>query len=139
MPHTCKALLLHCFDFRFVHDLLHYMKAHGLDRNYDDVGVAGSVKSLVDPKEPSDREFVLRQIETSKRLHGITDIYLANHLDCGAYGGKEAFADEQAEREKHVRDLKAAEKIVRDKWPELTVHSLFASITEKGVRVEELS
>lgn len=72
--HQCRAVLLHCIDFRFVHELLHYMKAQGLDRQYDDVGAAGAVKNLVDPKEPSDRDFILRQIEIAKSLHGISEV-----------------------------------------------------------------
>ena len=42
MAHTAQAVLLHCMDFRFIHEIVHFMKAAGLIDQYDDVSVAGA-------------------------------------------------------------------------------------------------
>lgn len=136
MSHAAKALVLHCIDFRFVHDTLHEMKRRGLDRQYDDVGLAGAAKCLVDPMQPHDPEVVLRQIELSKKLHGITDVYLINHLDCGAYG--KIFSSPAEELARHASDLAKAKAMVEAKSG-LTVHTLIARLTDNGVVFDEMS
>ena len=133
MSHSAKALVLHCMDFRFVHDILHEMKRLGLDRQYDDIGLAGAALNLVAPLEPFDKDAVLQQIDLAKKLHGITDVYLINHLECGAYG--KIFATPEEEHERHVSDLRQAQKLVVDQFG-LHVHLMIAKITEGVVSFE---
>lgn len=133
MSHTAKALILHCMDFRFIHEIVHFMKREGLIDQYDDLGLAGGAKNLADPTEPSDREVVLREIELAKNLHGVSTVYLINHRDCGAYG--KAFASPQAETERHNADLRKAKDLLKGQFPDLQVKTILATLQEPG-RVE---
>ncbi len=128
--HTCKALVIHCMDFRFIESLRQWLNSVGLKNDYDLVSVAGAAKNIVSPSQSSDRDFLLRQIETSKRLHHISEVYLINHLDCGAYGGAKAFSDQNAERNQHVSDLKAAKEILQKQFSDLAVKLVVAKLAK---------
>lgn len=137
MTHKAKALVLHCMDFRFIHDLVHFMKDQGFDRKYDDVSVAGATKNLIEPYDEKDTEFVLRQIELAKKLHGIDTVYLINHLDCGAYG--KIFSNETEEHERHTRDLTKAKNLVMKRFQGLVVKTVIAGVADDGqVYFEEI-
>ena len=127
MSHTCSSILMHCMDFRFGKAMKEFMAEKNLLGDADLVSFAGSAKNVVDP---ATREFALRQIEISKTLHGMKNVWLVNHTDCGAYGGRKAFADDMAEHDKHLADLREARKIVQEKWPDLTIWLTLAHIDE---------
>ncbi|MBI4090324.1 MAG: hypothetical protein HY421_02880 [Candidatus Kerfeldbacteria bacterium] len=130
MSHSAKTLVLHCIDFRFVHESVHFLKNLGLLNQYDDVAVAGSAKNLADPYDRHDREFVLRQIAIAKKLHGISEVFVINHLDCGAYG-KGTFANAAEERDRHQRDLQVAKDIIERRFDGLSVTKILARIDER--------
>lgn len=127
MSHTCSSLLMQCIDFRFGKKMKEFMEQNGLLGDADLVSMAGAAKNIVNPET---RAFALRQIEISKDLHGMKVVHLVNHTDCGAYGGKKAFADDKVEYEKLTGDLKEAREIVKTKWPELEVKLWLAHIDE---------
>ena len=129
MSHTAKALVLHCIDYRFVHETVHFMKAQGLIDQYDDVGAAGAAKNLVDPMNPNDPDFILRQIEIAKKLHDIQEVVIVNHRDCGAYG-KGTFVNEQEEMERHTKDLKQAAAMITERVPGITVRTYLARLKD---------
>ncbi len=99
-----------------------------LKDKYDVVSMAGGAKELVDGTSA----ILLDQIELSRRLHGIIDIYLIHHLDCGAYGGHDAFDGVEQEVSKQHEDLSKAVEIISGKFPELNVHKILARIGESG-------
>lgn len=127
MSHTCSSLLMQCMDFRFGKKMKEFMEQNNLLGDADLVSMAGAAKNLVDPET---RAFALRQIEISKDLHNMKQVILMSHTDCGAYGGKKAFADEKAEYEKLTGDLREARDIVKAKWPELEVELWLKHIDE---------
>lgn len=101
----CDAIVVTCIDFRFhefiesgLKDILHGKK-------FDFVGHAGGVKDL---------NAVIDQIKISEHLHNISEVYLINHEDCGAYG-------DEGTHERHVTDLKIASNKVTELWPHLDV------------------
>lgn len=106
-----------------------FMENNGLMGDADLVSIAGAAKNIVNPETQA---FALRQIEISKTLHGMKTVHLMNHTDCGAYGGKTAFADEQTEYAKLTGDLKEARDIVKAKFPDLEVSLWLAHIAEDG-------
>lgn len=118
MTHAAKAVVVRCIDFRFVKDTAAFLKSLGYDGAYDDVSVAGAVKSLADPYDPADTEFLYRQIAIARKLHGVQDIILINHTDCGAYGGAGTFASVEEERGRHHRDLLKAKEMIEHRWPD---------------------
>ncbi|WKZ29295.1 MAG: hypothetical protein QY323_01035 [Patescibacteria group bacterium] len=132
MKHTCSTIIFHCIDFRFAADIKAYMEKEGLMGDVDVVSIAGAVKNLVNPAQPTDVEFVLRQLDISKRLHDVCRVVLMNHTDCGAYGGRKAFASMEEERAKHAEDLEAARNMILEKYPDLEVLKTIAHIDDAG-------
>lgn len=134
MTHSAKAVILRCIDFRFVADTAAFLKSLGFAGSYDDVAIAGAVKNLVDPYDPTDTEFAYRQLALARKLHGVTDVVLLNHTDCGAYGGRATFASDEEEHARHVKDLSRAKEMVEHRFPDdhLTVHCVLARWHEDG-------
>lgn len=130
MTHTAKALVLRCMDYRFVTTLREHLVNLGLKDQYDLVCVAGAAKNMVDPYDPKDSEFVMRQIEVAKRLHSIEEVIIINHLDCGAYG--KVFATPEEERARHESDLTKAKAMIKVKFPDLSVRLVLAGIHPDG-------
>lgn len=94
--HNCEAAIVTCIDFRFQEFINKWISEKFSPKTFDRIAIAGGV---------FDFDYVLKQIEISKRLHHINKVILINHEDCGAYG-------EAGTVEKHAEDLKnAAEKI----------------------------
>lgn len=138
MSHTAKALVLHCIDFRFIDGLNHWLDEQGLTGQYDRVAIAGAVKNLVDPAEQTDPALVMKQIDISKRLHAITEVWLINHRDCGAYG--KIFANDAEEYARHRGDLLQAQQMVKGVFPDLQVRLVLAALdADHGVTFEAIA
>lgn len=127
MSHVCSSLLMHCMDFRFGQAIKDFMDQHGLMNDADMVALAGSAKNIVNPETQA---FALRQIEISKTLHSMKTVFLMNHTDCGGYGGRSAFENEQAEYDKLTGDLKESKEIIKNKWPDLEVELWLCKISQ---------
>lgn len=139
MSHTCKALLLRCLDFRLNEAVSQWLEKNRLLNKCDFVSLAGAVKNLVDPQQPTDPEVVLRQIEISQRLHGISEVILMNHTDCGAYGGRAAFEGSEEERSQHLQDLQQAKEKIIFQFPDLKIRRVLAKINPLGqISFEEI-
>lgn len=126
-------------DFRFGEAIKKWLEENHLMNNCDLVALAGAAKNLVEPKEPTDPEVILRQIEISQRLHHISEVILMNHTDCGAYGGREAFESSEAELKRHQDDLIKARDLILQKFPDLEVRLMLAKITPLGqISIQEI-
>lgn len=111
--HTCKALVVHCIDFRFRKSLNAFLEQKFGD-SYDLVSIAGGVKRLV--SDPLDNNFILEQFKISHKLHEPEAILLIQHEDCGAYGGSVAFGDFSTEQEAQNLELEKAESILKEQF-----------------------
>lgn len=129
MSHQCQVIAVVCLDFRFVHANLDFIDSLGLKGDYDLVAVAGAAFNLANPKDASDRGFVLRQIQTSVRLHQTKRAIIIDHEDCGAYP---KFKDRKAERKAHIENLKIAKNLVVEKYPNLLVDLYYMQLPKKG-------
>lgn len=130
--HKAKAVLIHCIDFRFIKAIKDWLEREALLGACDEVSIAGGVQIIVSPKNEAEKELVLRQIDIAKHLHDIDEVILMNHTDCGAYGGRDAFANELAEEQKHELDMREARAIILSKFPELKVRLALAKIHGEG-------
>ncbi|OGJ50876.1 hypothetical protein A2335_00850 [Candidatus Peregrinibacteria bacterium RIFOXYB2_FULL_32_7] len=114
MSHNCKAVIVHCIDFRFQKALNEFLQKNDLIGNIDRISIPGGVK---------DMKKVLEYVELSVKLHGTKEVYLVNHQDCGAYGlGEIEFTKE---KEIHKKDLEKMKKILSEKIPGLKINILF--------------
>ncbi|MBI4837096.1 MAG: hypothetical protein HY813_01665 [Candidatus Portnoybacteria bacterium] len=128
-PHghyTADACIVWCFDDRFSGLLNEFVKTKGY-QNCDLIKIAGGAKTLASPKLEDERLFLLKQIRTSINLHGTKHVILMCHEDCGAYGGKQAFAGDEEEFNQLCGDLKEASHILKNNLPEdVKIETVFA-------------
>jgi len=108
--YEADACVVWCFDDRFYKVLKAFGKQSGWN-HIDLVKVAGGAKALAGGPSP-ERDFLANQIKTSVRLHNTKCIVLMTHRDCGAYGGSKSFANADAERAEHEKQLAAAKAFV---------------------------
>lgn len=122
MSHNCHYLVLTCIDFRFrliQQPLLNKLK------ECDRVAMAGSSKAVVDLDT---REAAIKQLKLSHQLHGMSTIYIVDHEDCGAFGGKDAFELDEQEIAYHLDTAAQAKIIIEKELPGLEVKAKFAKL-----------
>lgn len=133
--YTAEAFTLRCFDDRFWKAFKNFLKAQGL-KHIDPESVAGGPKILASPEKESDRDFMLREIEKSIRLHHTPRVILFTHYDCGAYGGLAKFnGNEEEQFVFHQEELRKAAAAVRERFPHIAVDTYF--IDKEGIMKTE--
>jgi hypothetical protein len=115
--YTADACVVTCFDARFDQALRKFLKRRGVAW-YDQVKIPGSAKVLAAPDQEADRDFALRMIRTSIRLHQPARFILVGHNDCGAYPG--------APPDMVTTDLKRAAEFLRASEPDRPIELYFA-------------
>lgn len=128
MSHTCKALLVTCMDFRFHHAIVNFAKEQDLEGQYDLYSIAGTQKTFLDE---ATHATAIKQVELSQKLHGMTDVYLIAHWDCGAYGGNKSFDSDEEQRNQYLDDLEKAKQIIEEHFEEIKVHKYLANLDEQ--------
>jgi len=84
--YTADACVVSCFDARFNEAVRKFLKRRGI-LIFDHVKIPGSAKVLGAPDSEADRDFAMRMLRTSVRLHCPPRFVLIGHNDCGAYPG----------------------------------------------------
>lgn len=127
--HRCRACLVYCMDFRLHESLANFFAEQKLDGDGADViRLGGAIKSLAQPKETRDREFLLEQLNVAYELHGVRQFYLINHEDCGAYG-LEDVVDSPEELATHREDLRVAKALIQDRFPDTEILTYFMKLS----------
>ena len=140
MTHYCKTFIIHCMDFRLGVPMKNFLEKEGLLGHCDIISIAGGVKSLNTPKNTSDREFLLSQIDISATLHKVEQIILSNHTDCGVYGGSSKFSSFEKECNFHIQEMEKAKKLIASIYPYLKIRQVLGKITPAGeVSLEEIT
>ena len=82
------------------------------------------------------KELLFKQIEIAQRLHGVTEVVIVHHDNCGAYG----IPDRQEEEKIQVSDLEKIHSLLNQRYPGLAVKSLIIKGTAEGdLRAEEVA
>lgn len=115
--YTADACVISCFDARFDVAVRKFLKRRGI-AIFDHVKIPGSAKALAAPECEGDRDFVLRMVRTSMRLHRSARVVILAHNDCGAYPG--IAVDEI------VADVARAAQVLLAAEPSLAVECYFA-------------
>jgi len=102
---------------------------------FDLIEIAGSCKNLTSPLEEEDRTALLENIGISIKLHKPHKLILANHIDCGAYGGSKKFKSHEEEIVFHRSELVKAKQIVTDKFPQLQVETELFIMDKNKVKI----
>jgi carbonic anhydrase len=137
-PYTCDAAVVACIDNRFSNAWRKFLKRQGVHQP-DTIVVAGGAKALASPRDEDERSFVLEQLRTSQRLHGTRRVMLINHRDCGAYGGRRAFANPAQEAIFHEEQLLYAAGWLAEALPDTRVEAFyvdFDGVWKAEVRAE---
>jgi carbonic anhydrase len=135
MAHVCSTALVRCMDFRLGSAVREYLEANNLYNDVDIISLAGAAKDIAQ----TDDSVAETQVDLSKKLHDIKTVILMNHTDCGGYGGRAAFDSDEAEREGHVADMRAAKAKIVAKHEGVEVKIALAKIGEGGaVEIEEI-
>jgi len=116
-----QAFIIWCIDPRIQTSFREWLLSIGLKDKYDPFTCAGAALNLVRPDNEQIRDFIFNQIQIGLEHHGISQVYLVNHLDCAAYGGSKTFPSQDTERKRHIDDLRQARKIVKARFPKLEV------------------
>ncbi|OIO49131.1 MAG: hypothetical protein AUJ36_02860 [Parcubacteria group bacterium CG1_02_41_26] len=129
--HICHYLVFRCMDFRLKPSVLSsLLKDIGVEEgDYDLVSCAGSAKDMLGSE--AERDFLLKQITLSQKLHQIKNIVVLYHDNCGAYG----IVDPIEETTTQQADLAKIKAIIAEQFPEL----IFTAYIVKGVSKGELS
>jgi len=121
--HHWSVLAVSCIDGRFVRRINDWI-AEQQGNIFDYRTEVGCSKAIIDSVE--DRERLFGVIEVAIRLHSIKEIWLIDHIDCGAYGGSKEHDDVESEESFHKQKLDEAAGIIGDKFPELSVTKIYA-------------
>lgn len=135
MSHVCKALVVHCMDYRFNESLFAYLQKLNLFGNADLVGWAGSAQPFLDDEGVS---FVMKQVRLSHTLHQSSEVHLIQHVDCGAYGGSSTFGNLSKERAIQAAEIEKARKVITKEFPQMTVIGHLAEIKDGSVSYIQL-
>ena len=139
MVHHCNFLIIHCIDFRLGIPIKEFMEEERLLGDCDIFSAAGGVKSLLSPKNDSDRDFILDQINIAINLHSVSEIIFLNHTDCGAYKESIEFSSFGKECKFHEDEMRKAKEIILKKYPQLKVKMILGKILSSGgVKFEEV-
>lgn len=121
--HTASAIIFACIDWR-LHPKIEtdFQKKYG---RFDLCATAGAIKGFFDPAA---KNYFLKQIEISQKLHHIKKVVLTIHRDCGAYGGSKSFVNADDEYRRAKTELGKAEKIILKKFPHLQILKQFIEL-----------
>ncbi len=123
--YTAQAFVVRCFDDRFWKVFKNFLRDKGLG-HIDPESVAGGAKIFASPEKEGDRDFMLRELEKSIRLHHTARVMLFTHYDCGAYGGLARFdGDEEKQFAFHQEELKKATGAVAERFPDIAIETYF--------------
>lgn len=115
-------LMLTCMDSRYPHRIIQTMDSEGLRGKYDQLILAGASLGVVHKREW--QITFLDQLAFAIEEHGVSQVLILDHRDCGAY--KKLLKppvtpdDPEKEKEAHLKICKRAIKVIRGKFPQLT-------------------
>ncbi|MGA2269761.1 MAG: carbonic anhydrase [Bryobacteraceae bacterium] len=115
--YAADACVITCFDARFDLAVRKFLKRRGV-ATFDHVKIPGGAKSLAAPECDADRDFVLRMVRASMRLHGSGRVLIVAHRECGAYP--------DAPMDLVTADAVRAAEFLRASEPSLAVECCFA-------------
>jgi carbonic anhydrase len=86
IPARDRVMLLSCMDLRLLDNIVAFMNYENLTNRYDQFILAGASLGIEIGK--SCEETFFRHLELAIELHNVSDVYILEHRNCGAYGVK---------------------------------------------------
>lgn len=126
-----EGLLLSCMDYRLTDETTDFMNKSKMHHDYDHVVLAGASLGAVTDKFPSWGATFWDHVQVAVDLHHINKVFILDHRDCGAYKviyGKDFSTDKEAETKIHAENLLKLAKMVKDKYPNLSVSTYLMAL-----------
>ncbi len=117
IPKRVDHIVITCMDFRYLETIDQLLKdKHGINMlRTDFLSIGGASKGVVDGS-------LMPSIKIGYEKHGVKNVYIFDHIDCGGFGGQEAYDnDEQKEADDHFESQDRAQEAVHKIMPELEV------------------
>ncbi len=125
--HKSEAVVVACIDFRFWQETADFVKKELGVQFFDLSTLPGAAKAINESK--SNEEVAIQCVKIPCELHHSQKIIIINHEDCGAYGGSEKFkGDQEAEMQFHIKELKKAQSILSQKFPQTEIILAYAKL-----------
>lgn len=125
--HSCSTLVIRCMDFRF-HKALEENMEQILEEgscSFDSPGIGGGgSKSIIDEDS---RTVLYGALNIAIEKHGVNRVVIADHVDCGAYGGSGKFKNEEEEEKFHIEKLNEAKDILQKDYQSLEIVLVYQS------------
>jgi len=117
MSTDVENVVITCMDKRYqraIRDLL--MEKHEIDINdVDRLAIGGSSKAVADGT-------LTPSLNIAFAKHNAKNVYIFDHIDCGGFGGQEAFDnDVDKETQAHFESLDAAQEAIHQIVSEVVV------------------
>ena len=132
------ALLLSCMDFRLTEKTERYMAKRGMRGKYDHVILAGAALGAITDKFPAWNQTFWEHLDTAIKLHGIHQVIVLDHRDCGAYKvilGEDCCKDRKKETAVHAEKLQELRKQIKAKHDKLAVELALMSLDGKVEKI----
>lgn len=84
MPHSARALVLTCMDFRLTGAVSDYLAQRGLAGSYDHIVIAGAALGVMNDPGSAWATTFWDHVRLARELHGIERVIVIDHRDCGA-------------------------------------------------------
>lgn len=129
--HSVKNLVVSCIDFRFTADMHKAIfDTFGVD-DFDEIKMAGGGGNLAHLATEERKKTLLDDISLAINAHGVENVYILTHQNCGAYAksGK-AFPKELSDEEKdyHCSELCLAHSVLAELFPKANIFTAFAHV-----------
>ena len=135
---TARALMLSCMDYRLVDDLVNFMELHGLQDAYDHVVLAGAALGVVHAAFADWHATFWQHLQVARDLHGIEEVIVIDHRDCGAYriALTEAAVDTtEKETAAHRQHMQEFARQVGERHPDLRVYGVLMALDGTGENI----
>lgn len=132
---TPPAWVLCCVDSRYIQPTQQFVRQQLGARRYFLKTDAGSSRALLHG-HAAVRAWVLRNLRLVYQQRGVRQVIVFHHQDCLAYGGSVAFGSRSLETQAHVRELRAARRLLRMRFQHLTVQTFYAYRDQQKIRFQ---
>ena len=133
---TCDALLVYCSDFRFWRTVFNFVLEGLKISNFDILCYPGSTANLC--RDIIQSHLFMEKIKFLHDRHKFHTIVLANHTDCGGYGGKESFNSPEAEKQAHITDMMSAKSRLMSEFPHMKILAIYIDQTAETPHVQRI-
>lgn len=133
------AILLSCMDYRIDDESVRYMSGRGMGNKYDHIILAGASFGALTDKYPAWGKTFWDHLDLAIQLHGIDQVILMDHRDCGAYKailGEDFSKNPSKETIVHTKNLKELRKQIKARYPSLKVELLLMDLDGKVEKIE---